>query len=196
MVNPVNNLAVKIAMPMILVGGFVIVVFMALNPTGLNLSFYIIMSLLGVFVFFYGVASGQRMASPVKKLLKRALELSGGDLTARVYLESKDEFEELAKLFNKIAEELEKSRAEATESEKTVGVKVKARTQALEETIDALEQKVRNRTAELDKLMQESGGLQQEVQNKGNEITALRKELEVLKPKINKTKSSKKNTKI
>jgi methyl-accepting chemotaxis protein len=196
MVNPANNLAIKIATPTILVGGFVIVVFMALNPTGLDLSFYIVMSLLGIFLFFYGVASGQRMASPVKKLLKRALELSGGDLTARVYLESKDEFEELAKLFNKIAEELEKSRAEATESEKTVGVKVKARTQALEETIDALEQKVRNRTAELDKLMQESGGLQQEVQNKGNEIAALKKELEVLKPKTSKTKSSKKSTKI
>lgn len=178
-----NNIVFKIALPVVLTGIFVIVIFMALNPDELDLSFYIVIILVCIFVFFYGVLSGQKTATPVKKLLKRALELSGGDLTARVYLESKDEFEELARLFNKIAEELEKSRAEAVTTEKSIGLKVKAQTQEMEETINALEQKVKNRTIELERLNGDSEKFRQEIKNKEAESLQLKEEIEALRQK-------------
>ena len=108
------------------------------------------------YVFLFGFATGQRFAVPVKKLLKRATDLSEGDLKTRVYLENKDELGDLAKIFNKIADELEKSHSKTETTEKSVGIKVKARTKVLEETINALEQKVKNRTLELQRIVDES----------------------------------------
>jgi methyl-accepting chemotaxis protein len=189
-----ENLTFKVATPFILVGIFIIVIFIALNPTQFDFTFYIVMALLCIFLFFYGVASGQRLSMPVKKLLKRAVELSGGDLTARVYLDSKDEFEELAKLFNKIAEELEKTRTEANSADQTVDIKVKARTQVLEDTINALEQKVKNRTIELERLIEGSNALQEEAKQKREETTQLKKELSEFKQKVGKSGKTKRVT--
>jgi len=134
-------------------------------------------------VFFFGLAIGQNLSSPLKKLLDKAVELSKGNLSSRVYLETKDEFSELANIFNKIAEELEASRDQEANAEKFVGIKVQARTQELEETINALEQKVKNRTIELERLIEESSRLQKVVEDKGLETEQLRKELDSLKQK-------------
>jgi methyl-accepting chemotaxis protein len=187
-----NSVTLKIALPVILAGLFIVVVFAALHPTQLDLSFYVVLALVAVFIFFYGVASGQKLAMPVKKLLNRAIELSGGDLTARVYLDSKDEFEELAKLFNKIAEELQRTRAEAEITEKSVDIKVRARTQALEETINALEQKIKNRTVELERLVKESSKLQEDAKNREVEAASLKRELGSFKQKLGKYSKPKK----
>ena len=172
-----NKLTFKIASPVVLAGFFIIVVFMALHPTQFDLTFYIVLSLLGVFIFFYGFASGQRVTLPVRKLLKKAIELSRGDLKTRFYLEAKDEFGELAGIFNKIAEELEANQAQKENTEQSVNIKVRAKTQQLEETIDALEQKVKNRTIELERFIQESEKLQQEAKTKEIEVSELRKKL-------------------
>ena len=169
-----GGLSLKITMPVVLAGMFIMVVFLALNPTGLSMSFYIIFFLLFIFIFFYGFATGQKISMPVKKLLKRAIDLSKGDLKTRVYLETKDEFGELAEIFNKIADDLEKSRSNTENSEKSVDIKVRAKTQELEETIDALEQKVKNRTIEHQKMIGEAAG-------KEAEIAELKKQLEELK---------------
>ena len=88
----------------------------------------------------------------VKKILDKATELSKGNLSSRVYLETKDELSELAEVFNKIAEELQASHEQEANTEKSVGIKVKARTKDLEETINALEQKVKNRTYRVRKI--------------------------------------------
>jgi len=79
-----GGLSLKITMPVVLAGMFIMVVFLALNPTGLSMSFYIIFFLLFIFIFFYGFATGQKISMPVKKLLKRAIDLSKGDLKTRV----------------------------------------------------------------------------------------------------------------
>ncbi len=161
-----SRLSFKIALPIILVGLFAVTIFIALNYEKLELSFYVVLLLLVIFVFFFGFAMGQEFASPVRKLLERATELSRGNLSSRIYLETKDELGQLARIFNRIAEELEESRDKTEKSEKSVDIKVRARTQALEETIYALEQKVKNRTMELERLINELKKLQEQIKDR------------------------------
>ena len=108
--------------------------------------------------------------------MERAEELSKGNLSSRVYLETKDELSELGGAFNKIAEDLERSHEVEENTEKSVDIKVKARTQALEETIDALEQKVRNRTAELQSMIKDLEKMQQQLMMKESEVSSLRQQ--------------------
>ena len=169
--------ASKVIVPIILVGVFAIAVFIAMGVDKMTPGFYIVVSFFAIYVFFFGLAIGQNLTSPMKKLLDKTAELSKGNLSSRVYLETKDEFSELANTFNKIAEELEVSQEQQADSEKSVGIKVKARTQELEETINALEQKVKNRTIELERLIEESTRLHEAVKNKGVEAEQLRQEL-------------------
>jgi methyl-accepting chemotaxis protein len=156
----------KIAIPIIFVGFFAIIAFIAAKPEQLEPDFYIIIGLLFVFIFFFGIAAGQRLSSPVRKLLKQANDLNKGNLESRTYLETKDELADLANAFNKVAEELQKSREQAQNAEKSVGIKVKAKTQEMEETINALEQKVKNRTIELERLLKEAGRSTEAVKDK------------------------------
>jgi methyl-accepting chemotaxis protein len=185
------KLTLKIATPIILVGIFSLVVFVAAGYNQLNSAFYIIILVLVIFVFFFGLANGQNLTSPVRKLLGGATQLSEGNLSSRVYLETKDELSQLAKVFNKIAEELERTREQELNIEKSVGIKVKAKTKDLEETISALEQKIKNRTLELEKLIGESGRLQEDVKKKKEETVQLRKELDDFRQKINRYNKSK-----
>jgi methyl-accepting chemotaxis protein len=172
-----SKLTTKIAVPIILAGAFAITIFIALDYDRLGPNFYIVLALLLVYVFFFGLATGQTLSSPIKKLLDKATELSKGNLSSRVYLETKDEFSELADTFNKIAEELEISHESQTNAEKSVGIKVKAKTKELEETIDALEQKVKNRTIELERLIEESNRLKEAAKSNGSEAAQLRQKL-------------------
>lgn len=186
------QLTSKVAIPIILVGIFAMVVLIVtIGYEQLSPSFYIIIIFLTVFVFFFGIAIGQNLSSPVKKILDKAVELSRGNLSSRVYLESKDELSQLAEVFNKIAEELRASREQEVNIEKSVGVKVKARTDELEETINALEQKVKNRTIELERIIEESKKLQAGAISKEAEVSQLRKELSGFKQKLGKYGKSK-----
>lgn len=159
----------KIAYPIIIAGLFIIVVFIALNYQTLTMSFYFIFSLLIIYIFLFGFAIGQNFAKPVRKLLQKANELSKGDFTSRFYLENKDELGQLAATFNKIAEKLEKDKIENENMERSIDIKVRAKTEALEETINALEQKVRNRTLEFQKVSADLEKLQKHLQSEGSE---------------------------
>ncbi|MFH1968504.1 MAG: HAMP domain-containing protein [bacterium] len=183
-----SKLTSKITTPIILVGLFSIVVFVSLNYNQLELSFYVILLFLSIYIFSFGFAVGQNFASPIKKLLQKAIELSEGDLSSRVYLKTKDELSELADVFNKIAEELEESHIDSKMIERSVDVKTKARTQPLEETINALEQKVKNRTMEFEKIMGESKALQTQIKTKEAEVAQLKKEIDNLTSKVKKRK--------
>jgi two-component system sensor histidine kinase CpxA len=183
-----SKLSLKISIPIILAGLFAIAIFVALDYEKLGMSFYIVLFLLAVYVFFFGFATGQELSSPVKKLLERATELSKGNLSSRAYLETKDELAELAKVFNKIAEELERSHLQGENAEKSVDIKVRARTQALEETINALEQKIKNRTIESERLVNESEKMRTEVKSREMEVAEIKEELRKLKSRVSKTK--------
>lgn len=172
-----GKILLKIAMPIILVGLFVMIIFIALNYENLNLEIYAVFMLVVIFVFLFGFAVGQRFSTPIKQLLEKADNLSKGEFSSRIYLETKDEFEELARAFNKIAEDLEKSHQEAQQAESVADVRVKARTQEMEETISNLEQKVKNRAQDLQKVIQESEKLQELAKNRETEIIDLKKEI-------------------
>jgi len=182
--NKLNSFELKIARPIILSGLFAVVVFAALQEK-ISWGFYLVSFLFLIYVFFYGIAVGQNLSSPIKKLLDQATELSKGNFFGRVYLETtKDELAELAKVFNKIAEEMEAMQ----NMEKTINVKVQAKTKELEEVINALEQKVKNRTIELERLIEETNNLKTTVRKKEAEVTTLKEELEQLREKVNKYK--------
>ncbi|MDP3883199.1 MAG: HAMP domain-containing protein [Candidatus Staskawiczbacteria bacterium] len=190
-----SKLTRKITIPIILVGLFSIAIFVALNYDSLGVGFYIVLLLLAVYIFSFGFATGQNFASPVNKLLEKATELSKGNLSSRVYLKTKDELAELAGVFNKIAEELEESHIDGKMIEKSVDIKTRARTQVLEETILALEQKIRNRTEELSKILEDSKTLQNQMKSREVEIMQLKKdigELNVAPEKPKKRKIAKK----
>ncbi len=170
-----TNIAFKVALPMVLAGMFIVVIFIAFNPQQMDMMFYIFVFLVFIFIFFYGFATGQRVAFPVKRLLKRAIDLSRGDLKSRFYMETKDEFGELAQIFNKIADELEQSRATEQNSEQAMDIKIRAKTQDMAETISVLEQKVRNRTAEMGRVMEELERIKAETKVKDDELEALKK---------------------
>jgi len=191
-----SKLTKKIAIPIILAGLFAIIVFVSIGYDKLDPSFYIIVLFLVVYVFFFGLATGQNLSSPVKKLLERAKELSKGNLSSRVYLESKDEFSELAKAFNEIADELETSHAQEANTEKSVDIKVRARTQALEETINALEQKVRNRTIELQNMIKSLEKFQGDSTIKELELLKLRSQIKSLETDVDKKVKKQKVDKI
>ena len=161
-----TKLTIKIAVPIILAGIFSIIVFIAMDNGQLKPSFYAVVLFLVIFVFFFGLSIGQNLSSLIKKLLGGANELSRGNLSSRVYLETKDEFAELAKALNKIAEELEASREREINTEQSIGIKVKAKTKDLEETINALDQKVKNRTIELERIAGELAKLKDNVKSK------------------------------
>lgn len=185
-----SKITSKIALPIILVGLFAIAVFIALDYQQISVAFYAVILIFTVYVFFFGFAIGQDFSSPIKKILDRATDLSKGNLSSRVYLETKDELAELAKVFNKIAEELQASQKQGEDAEKSVGIKVKAKTQELEETMSALEQKVKNRTIELERLINDSGAMEADIRSKEAEIIQLRRDLESFKKKIVKPKKT------
>ena len=161
-----SKLTFRIAIPIILVGIFAIVVFLAVNSESFEPSLYVIVLFLVIFVFFFGLSTGQNLSSPIRKILDRAEDLSKGNLSSRVYVDSKDELSELANVFNKLAEELKVSHDQEENTEKSVGIKVRARTKDLEETINALEQKVENRTIELGRLIEEANKLREAAKKK------------------------------
>jgi nitrogen fixation/metabolism regulation signal transduction histidine kinase len=119
------KLSIKIAFPIILAGIFSIVALIALGYEQLNPSFLVVFFFLIVYIFSFGLATGQNVTTPIKKLLASAKELTEGNLSSRVYLESKDELSELAKAFNEIADRLETSQIQEKNTEKSVGIKVK-----------------------------------------------------------------------
>lgn len=173
------KLILRISAPIILVGIFTLVSLVATGYENLEPSFYMMILFLAVYIFFFGFAVGQNIFSPVQKILNNATKLSEGDLSSRVYIETKDELSQLAGVLNKIAEKMEASRCKEEEIEKEIGIKVVARTRELEETIKALEQKVKNRTAKLEKLISESNRIREDSGNKKTETSQLKKEQEV-----------------
>lgn len=185
----------RISFPIIIIGIFVIVIFTALNYESLSIEVYAIFALVAVFVFLFGFAIGQRFSSPVRQLLEKAEKLSRGELTSRIYLETKDEFEELSKAFNKIAEELEQSHKTVETAEDVADVRVRAKTQELEEEINNLDQKVKNRAQEIQKMIGESEKLQELAENRATEIVRLKKEIQGVAGKKGKGGASKKSNK-
>lgn len=180
------TLSFKIARPIVIAGLFVIVALIALDYENLSPAFYIIFGFLSLYLFFFGFATGQYFSAPVKRLLKKADELSKGDFKSRFYAESKDEIGQLSGVFNKIADQLQESNSENEKTKKSVGIEVEAKIQPLKETINALEQKVQNRTLEIQKMFSDLEKLREYSKTKEIESLELKSQIEDLKRKLEK----------
>jgi nitrate/nitrite-specific signal transduction histidine kinase len=168
-----TKISLKVAYPIIITGLFIIVIFVALNYENLSPDFYMVLIPLTAFLFLFGFASGQKFALPVKKLLKGADYISKGNFKSRFLLEEKDELGQLSKVFNNIAEEFENHELKIT----TLDNKVKLRTKALEEIILVLEQKIKNRTLELQNALEDLEKTQIQTNIKGSEIMDLKNQI-------------------
>jgi len=151
--------------------------FIALDYENLNATFYIVFAFIALYVFLFGFAIGQNFTIPVKKLLKRANDLSQGDLKSRFYSESKDELGQLAGVFNRIADQLEQSNDKNEKTEKSVGIKVEAQTQSLKDVINALEQKVQNRTIELQRIAGDLETFKKNSKSRDSELAELKNQI-------------------
>ena len=180
------RLSFKIAFPIIVAGLFVTVSFIAINYNNLTFGFYIILVFLAIYLFLFGFAIGQNFTAPVKKLLKKANDLNKGDLKSRFYSESKDEIGELSNVFNKIADKLEESSYENEKTKRSVDIKVEAQTQGLKETINNLEQKVQNRTLEIQKMLGDLEKFKEYSKQREVEASELKEQVLELKDKLEK----------
>lgn len=187
-----SKITSKISFPIIVAGLFVITAFIAIYHENMGTSFYIILAILAVYLFSFGIATAQSLSSPIKKILNRATDLRRGDLSGKIYIETKDELSDLANVLNEIAQDLANSRLQEEKTQKILDIKVHARTQALEETIHALERKIKNRTVELERIIQESSNLQGNIKNKETETSQLQQEINDLKQRLSKYEKSKK----
>jgi len=158
-----SSLLYRISFPIILAGVFAISIFIALDYNTADPTFYITLLLLTLFTFFFGYAVGKNLSSPVKELLDKTRELRDGNLSTRFHLETKDELCELAKALNQIASELELNQEEKKQAQELIDISVRARTKDLEEVIKNLEQKVKNRTIELERLIDQSKKFQLQI---------------------------------
>ncbi|RKY71218.1 MAG: hypothetical protein DRP97_02425 [Candidatus Latescibacterota bacterium] len=82
---------------------------------------------------------------PIKQLLRATERVSEGDLTSVVQVRSGDEIGDLARSFNRMTEDLKRSRDQVVEYSETLEQKIQERTDALESTQEKLIQTERLR---------------------------------------------------
>lgn len=165
----------KIAFSIIVAGLFIVVSFAALNYENLGSPFYIVAGTLVAFIFLFGFAMGSNYALPLKELLNKTSGVSTGNFKNKAEVNTKDEIEELSKVFNKMIEGLEKSAQEVETIKKTSDIKFKTKDIVSEKVIDALEAKIKNRTSELEKVMAELEKTKEQLRQKDKEILELSK---------------------
>jgi nitrate/nitrite-specific signal transduction histidine kinase len=170
-----SKIVYKIISPMLLATLFAVTIFIAMDYERMRPEFYMVLLLVVITIFFFGYATGERFASPIQELIERANQLGKGNFSNRIYLNTKDELEELAQVYNRLAEELEDSCQREKNVEGSTDIKVRARTQSMQEIIDALERKVQNRTVEMDRLTKELESLQQLIKEKDSQIVKSQK---------------------
>lgn len=177
----------KIAYFIFISGAFALLAFAALNYQALNDSEYLVLYLSLAFIFLFGVFVGRRMVWPLKKILHAANELADGNMHSRAYVKNNDELGQLAKALNRVAEKMEMSHYEKQKVAQSVALKVNSIVGPLHETILALEEKVKNRTADMHQAVELSEKLQINMVLKEAEFIDLKGEL----AKVMKRKSRK-----
>lgn len=180
-----SKLGKKIAFSIITGGLFIIVSFAAIEYQRLDFSMYNIIGFLIAFIFLFGVAMGQNFAAPVNEILKNADNISKGDLK-RISLKNKtkDEIEDLAKIFDKITQDFQLSKNESESLKTTAELKFKTKTLLSEQVINALEEKIKNRSVDLEKAIAELDVLRRQLKLKDDQIEELTSRLNKKKTKL------------
>lgn len=166
------SISQKFALRIFITGLFVAVTITAFVYQSLpDNSYVVIWVLLLIFVFLFSVAVSQNLVLPIKNLTKDAKNASF------VAEKSKDEIGELAKTFTKLSKESKESKAEAEALKKTADIKFKTKEIMSEKVIGAMEEKIKNRTYELENAMLELERLKENLKIKDKEILKLNSQL-------------------
>lgn len=150
-----------------------------------SLGFSVGVLIFGIFISFYLVKG---IIRPLEELRKGAEIIGKGNLGYQIKIKTGDEIEELSKAFNKMAEDLGKSRAALEKEKVSLEIKVKARTKELEELAKSLEDKVKERTKELQKRIDELERFHRLTVGREIKMINLKKEIEELKKELEKYK--------
>ncbi|MGH7239897.1 MAG: hypothetical protein ACREHG_07505 [Candidatus Saccharimonadales bacterium] len=144
----------KIAISIIIGGLFVIVSLLAVDYSlgMVDSGVYLVLAALVFYVVTFGAAMGYHYAEPVKNLLMSASSVSKGKKvtfsTSVRHLGKEDEIGALAITIDQIIKDFERKKAQVEESKESAETKFKTKELLSNEVIRALEEKVRNRTAQ------------------------------------------------
>lgn len=169
-----SKLGRKIAFSIITGGLFVIVCFAALEYQNLTFSLYNIIGFLIAFIFLFGVAMGQNFSAPVDEILDTADNISKGNMKKfNLKNKTKDEIEELAKIFDKITQNFQNTKDEVESLKRSAELKFRTKALLSDQVIVALEEKIKNRTADLQRAILELDNLRQQMSLKDQQIAEL-----------------------
>ncbi len=117
-----------------------------------DLSFFLLVAIFSTFISFY---FAKKITNPLKHLEKGIKIIGKGNLDYRIKLKTGDEIEDLGNAFNKMAEDLGRSRISLEEAKTVLEIKVGARTRELRELIEQREEIIKERTKELQERVNE-----------------------------------------
>ena len=145
---------------------------------------YLIFLLIVTFIIFFSIFLSQKLTYPIKKLIRGTNELGKGNLSVRINVKTKDEFETLANSFNKMAADLEESYSLIEEEKQSLEIKVAARTKELKELAVGLEEKVKGRTKQLQERVDELEEFHRLTIGRETRMMELKKKIKELEEKL------------
>lgn len=144
----------------------------------------IISSIVSIFIaIIFAFIFAGIILNPINKLKDIAIKVAQGNLKERISIKSKDEFGYFATIFNQMLDSLEKSHEELKNSELGLEQKVKERTAELEGLKNNLEKIVEERTKELQTKLEELERFHDLTVGREMKMIELKKEIERLKAK-------------
>ncbi len=143
-----------------------------------------ILLLVIIFAAFISFYFSKEVSDPLECLRGGAEIIGKGNLNYQIKVKTGDEIEELAKSFNKMAENLKKSQTILEESKTVLEIKVQARTSELKELAKGLDEKVKEKTKELRERIAEMEKFQQLTVGRELKMLELKKEIKVLKTEL------------
>jgi len=147
-----------------------LLILLLIIPFSFLISFYFVKGIVG----------------PLEKL-KRGAEIIGkGDFRHRIILKTNDEFEELAKVFNLMTENLSRARSSLEEAQTTLKIRVDAKTHQLKELVEHLEDRIKERTKELEERLKELEKFHRLTVARELKMIELKRKIEKLKTELRK----------
>jgi|SRR3989344_481892 len=174
-----SKLGKKIAISIIVGGIFIVVSFISIDYQGLTPSAYGVIVALLVFIFLFGFSMGNSFALPLSEILNNAYNVNKGE-AKKIDLkkETNDEVDDLAKVFNSITQNYQGLKEESESIKKNSDIKLKTKELLSSQVVIALEEKIRNRTADLEKAISELNELKHQLALKDEQVFNLNKIVE------------------
>ena len=144
--------------------------------------------LIVILISFSCVLLSRVFFSPLKKLTEEMKKETQGRLDTHLGINSRDEFEETAKFFNEMVEELRRDRAALEEAKNILEIKVQARTKELRELVDGQEEIIKERTKEIQEKMKELEKFNKLAVGRELKMVELKEEIKKLKEELEKFK--------